>query len=523
LIPGGLLEVGIQTFGPLAKKLLFVVLTLGQVGLGGLIGALAGPSATRYRNVGVRAAAIASRSAGLALLVGGALITVLGGTGTLVAAATSLVVVAVVYGAALGATALLAARPRARGGDARTRDVWYPFAPAITRRGALTLAAGGAVAVAAVAVVGQSGSEVSTAPTPAATTPEVSPAPPASPTAVATLAPSPAAPAATAVAPDTPTSVVASVPAAPTPPATPATTPLALAFPKGESSDVTPSGDFYEVSKNFIGDPRVDAGSWKLQLAGLVEKPASFGLADLRAMPAVEKLHTLTCISNEVGGNLIGNAAWKGVRLADVLRLAGVKPGVRKVVLTAADGYQDSITLEKALDPGAVLAYEMNGAPLAAGHGFPLRLLVPDIYGMKNVKWLTKIELVGSDFQGYWQRGGWSDAAVIKTSSRIDVAKGTALGQPVSVAGIAFAGERGVRAVQLSADGGKTWQDARLERPNQKDVWTRWLIAWTPRARGSLHLLVRAIDGTGAVQTAEMTEPFPNGASGLHSVEVRIS
>lgn len=294
-------------------------------------------------------------------------------------------------------------------------------------------------------------------------------------------------------------------------------------MPPGTTPEITPLGDFYKVSKNFLSDPRVDESKWHLSIEGLVNKPSQFSLADLRGMPATEKQHTLTCISNEVGGDLIGNAAWKGVRLADLIRMAGPKAGVRKVALTGADGYEDSITLERALDAGTLLAYEMDGAPLPPEHGFPLRLLVPNIYGMKNLKWITKVELLDSEFQGYWQRGGWSDPAPIKTMSRIDVAKAGAVGQPVAVAGIGFAGQRGVSAVQISDDGGKTWQAAQVKSPNTPNVFNIWVAQWIPKASGTIRLLVRAVDGTGEVQTNKTAAPFPDGASGWHSVDVKVS
>jgi DMSO/TMAO reductase YedYZ molybdopterin-dependent catalytic subunit len=296
-----------------------------------------------------------------------------------------------------------------------------------------------------------------------------------------------------------------------------------LPLPPGAEAEITPLSEFYKVSKNFLSDPQVDASQWHLSIEGLVNKPTTYSLADLQAMPSASKQHTLTCISNEVGGNLIGNAEWKGVRLADLLNLAGVKPGVKKVALTGADGYEDSIVLERAMDPGALLAYEMDGAALPPEHGFPLRLLVPNIYGMKNLKWITKIELLDSEFQGYWQRGGWSDPAPIKTSSRIDVANPGTVGQPMRIAGVAFAGARGVGAVQISDDGGKTWQAAQVKLPDVASVWSRWVALWTPKARGTIRLLVRAVDGRGEVQTSTEAAPFPDGSSGWHSVDVKVS
>jgi DMSO/TMAO reductase YedYZ molybdopterin-dependent catalytic subunit len=141
---------------------------------------------------------------------------------------------------------------------------------------------------------------------------------------------------------------------------------------------------------------------------------------------------------------------------------------------------------------------------------------------MKNVKWITRIELVSTDFQGYWQRGGWSDPAIIKTMARIDVARGGAAGKSIVLAGVAFAGERGVGAVQLSGDAGKTWQAAQVKTPNTPNVWSLWVAQWVPEARGSLRLMVRAVDGTGEVQVATPAPPFPDGSSGLHAVTVTV-
>src|SRR5262249_24769624 len=162
----------------------------------------------------------------------------------------------------------------------------------------------------------------------------------------------------------------------------------------------TPTADFYEVSKNAF-DPEVDAKRWTLEVGGLVENPLLLSYDDITGLPSVEQYATLACISNEVGGDLIGNALWKGVRLRDILQRAAVKPAVVDILLRAADGYTDSIPLDRATAEGTLLVYEMNGAPLTPVHGFPLRLLVPGIYGMKNVKWIRRIEADDFDFKGY--------------------------------------------------------------------------------------------------------------------------
>lgn len=295
---------------------------------------------------------------------------------------------------------------------------------------------------------------------------------------------------------------------------------------KGLSSEVTPNNVFYTISKNVF-DPRVNPKNWSLKVTGLVDKKLSLSLKDIKAMPAISQYNTLICISNEVGGDLVGNALWKGVPLAEVLKAAGVKSGASELILRAYDGYSDSIPLAKGLAAGTTLAYEMNRAPLPDNHGRPLRLLVPGIYGMKNVKWITEVEVADYDYKGYWESRGWSDEAVIKTMSRIDVPqRGKRLKPGKSfLAGIAFAGVRGVKRVQVSIDGGKSWSEATVKKALSPFSWALWAWPWNiaRSLRGrSLRVKVRAMDGKGQVQTDRVTTPLPDGASGLHEVRVRV-
>jgi DMSO/TMAO reductase YedYZ molybdopterin-dependent catalytic subunit len=288
------------------------------------------------------------------------------------------------------------------------------------------------------------------------------------------------------------------------------------------SDELTPTDRFYTVSKNFA-DPRVDPGPWRLEIAGQVERPASYTLDELRARPAREQAFTLACISNLVGGDLIGNARWRGVPLRDLIEAAGPRAGVRKVVFRAADGYTDSIAFDKAMDAATLLAYEMNGEPLTSVHGRPARLLVPDIYGMKNVKWITRVELLTGDFRGYWQEKGWNDLAQIQTFSRIDVpAGGRTISGPITIGGVAHAGSRGVRRVELSLDGGRSWIEAQRRPPLSQNSWTLWTYDWTPPGAGQYRLVVRATDGFDRVQLQQETPSFPDGATGWHSVTVRV-
>lgn len=284
----------------------------------------------------------------------------------------------------------------------------------------------------------------------------------------------------------------------------------------------TPNDRFFTVSKNLI-DPSVELGDWSLTIGGMVERPATYSYLDLAALQAVREIVTLECISNEVGGDLIGNAEWEGVRLRDILAAAGVKAGARDVILRGMDEYSDSIPVERAMRGEVLLALRMNGELLPKGHGFPLRAIVPGIYGMKNVKWVRSIEVVGEDYLGYWQKRGWSDAAVVRTTSVIDTPPDgatVALGE-VPVAGMAFAGDRGVARVEVSADGGVTWGEARLEKAG-KYTWALWSYRWNPLAEGDHTLWVRAWDSEGKVQTELPAPPLPAGAAGYHAVKINV-
>ena len=291
-------------------------------------------------------------------------------------------------------------------------------------------------------------------------------------------------------------------------------------FPEieGLALEVTPVADFYEVSKNPF-DPQVDHKSWRLQIGGLIERPFSLTYQEIKALPSIEQYATLCCISNDVGGNLIGNALWRGVRLKDLLEKAGVKPEAVDIVLRARDDYSDSIPVAKAMAEGNVLVYEMNGEPLTVSHGFPVRLIVPGIYGKKNVKWITGIEAVNYDYLGFWQNRGWDDRAVYKTLSRIDAPEGT-VGESATIAGIAFAGDRGITKVEVSTDGGKTWEQAEIKPALSQYSWVLWHKEWSPTYSGRHLIKVRATDGTGTTQTAAYTSPYPSGSSGHDSKEV---
>jgi DMSO/TMAO reductase YedYZ molybdopterin-dependent catalytic subunit len=297
-----------------------------------------------------------------------------------------------------------------------------------------------------------------------------------------------------------------------------------VALPEIKVKEITPTESFYHVSKNFF-DPTPSASGWKLEINGMVDSPYSLTYSELVALPAIEVITGMMCISNPLGGGLIGNAQWKGVRLADLIQRAGPQKGAVDVVLQAVDGYSDSITYKKAIDPNVMLVWEMNGETLKPTHGFPARLLVPGIYGMKHVKWITSVQLVNHDFKGFWQQPdqGWSDPAPVNTMSRIDFpAAGNQALQKLDVSGIAFAGDRSISKVEVSTDGGKTWHEAYVRPPLSGTSWVVWGYVWTPPAPGKYKVMVRATDGTGKLQSARWTDPYPNGGTGYHSVTFNI-
>ena len=279
----------------------------------------------------------------------------------------------------------------------------------------------------------------------------------------------------------------------------------------GLTPRVTSNADHYVVDEELF-DPVVDAKTWKLSVSGLVDRPISIGYQELLAMPAIEQYVTLECISNEVGGDLMSTAKWTGVPLRQLLERAGVKPGAVEVVSRAIGGYSDSLPLSEALRPGVIVAVGMNGQVLPRAHGFPARLIAPGHYGMKQPKWLQSLEVVDTPYQGYWEHRGWSKTAVVKTTARTDTTGASAA--PYELAGIAFAGDRGVEKVEVSLDGGTTWTEAVMESALSKITWRRWRLPLPAATGGTVAAWVRATDGDGVVQTRTVAGTYPSGASG---------
>src|SRR3954449_5234689 len=268
---------------------------------------------------------------------------------------------------------------------------------------------------------------------------------------------------------------------------------------------ITPAGNFYRID-TALSFPRINLSSYKVDIAGMVDKPLTFTYDDLLAMPQIERIVTLCCVSNEVGGDLISTASFQGVLLAPLLQQAGVQSGAQQVYSTSLDGWTCGFPVEVALDGrDAMIALGMNGAALPLEHGFPARLVVPGLYGyVSATKWLRKIELTTWDAEeGFWVPRGWARDAPIKTQSRIDVPRENKHipAGPTKIAGIAWAQHRGVQKVEVRIDNG-AWQEARLGNDVTNDAWRQWVLDWTPTP-GNYTIQVRATDKTGETQTAE--------------------
>ena len=309
-------------------------------------------------------------------------------------------------------------------------------------------------------------------------------------------------------------------PARPAPPPPPAAD-LEIA---GLTPLYVPNEDFYRID-TALTVPQVDPTDWVLEVRGMVERPFTLSYAELLEIPQIEADITLSCVSNEVGGDLVGNARWQGVPLVTLLERAGVQEGATQLVGRSVDGFTAGFPTVTALDvTESMVAVAMNGEPLPAEHGFPARLVVPGLYGyVSATKWLSAIELTGwDDVQGYWIPRGWAKEGPVKTQSRIDVPRPGA-GVPagvVPVAGVAWAPTRGIERVEVRIDDGP-WQEAELAAPLDVDCWRQWVFRWDANP-GEHVISVRATDGVGEVQTDERTPVAPDGATGHHTIRVLV-
>lgn len=363
------------------------------------------------------------------------------------------------------------------------------------RRRVVTVA-GSSVAVALVAwLTGRWSTGDSATPSTAGTAPATSTAP------TATVAPTSAA---AADAPPTATAVARIEPA------------------PGTRPEVTPPGEFYRIDIN-TRPIEIERADWTLEVAGLFDNPRNLTLDDLLAFPAVTQAVTMRCISNPIGGDLISTAYWTGPRMVDVLEELGLQAMAQELSIEAADGFYESVEMADLMDERTLLVHTMNGEPLPERHGYPLRIYIPNRYGMKQPKWMTRMEAIGNEGEGYWVDRGWNADAIPHITSVIDTVatdQPTAAGT-IPVGGIAWAGARGIQQVEVQIDDGE-WIEAELRVPPLSQLtWVQWRYNWAASA-GEHRLRVRATDGTGTLQTAEETSVRPDGATGYHEVTTVI-
>ena len=292
----------------------------------------------------------------------------------------------------------------------------------------------------------------------------------------------------------------------------------------GLSPFVTPNDVFYRVDTALFV-PAIDASTWSLRVHGMVDRELSITYEELLDRPLLERDVTLACVSNEVGGPYVGNARWTGASLADLLREAGPHPEASQLVSRSVDGFTIGTPTAVVMDGrDALLAVAMNGEPLPLEHGFPVRMVVPGLYGyVSATKWLVDLELTTLDaYDAYWVQRGWAKQAPVKTQSRIDTPR---IGERVragrvAIAGVAWAQHRGIERVEVRVDDGP-WRKARLGDSDSIDTWRQWAFAWDATA-GSHAIAVRATDGDGATQDSHVVPPFPDGATGFHTIEVEV-
>ena len=519
LTPGAVATQGIEQLGPLAKMLIELTGSIVFLIFGGALGWLYGRIAPRpVLLVGVVLAVIAYGLTALAQAIGGR-----ASAGAFEIGLTAVLYLA--WGSVLAwlVNRLTAQRPVANAAPAATERRTF-----LTRSGGTLLAvAVGSSGIAQLLAQNGVAPEVAGAgaalPNAAPTNQPTAPATP--PTAAVAAASSPAP--TSAAAPTT-----ASATGTTTPPEATASHPVEQAVPPfmtaaGTREPFNNNETLYIISSN-TRDPQVASAEWKLQIGGAVNTPFSLTYAELLALPSVQQTSTMECISNEVGNYLIGNGKWTGIRLTDLLARAGIQDGVIDIKLTAAEGYTESIPLERANDPNTLIVYGIDGQALAVKHGFPARLRVPGLYGEKNVKWLTKIEAVREDYKGYWQQRGWTDTAIIETTAVIDTGNPRLGDKPLTIAngivplgGIAFAGDRGISKVEVQIDNGE-WQAATLDPAENKVSWRFWRYDWQAQS-GKHTLAVRAVDGSGKQQTEAVRDTHPDGATGYHKINVTVA
>jgi len=316
-------------------------------------------------------------------------------------------------------------------------------------------------------------------------------------------------------------------PSTPLPPASDVVPPLAAGVDlapttPGLTPIVIPNDRFYRIDTALLV-PSLDTRTWQLRIHGLVERETTLDWDQLISLPQFEQYCTIACVSNEVGGDLVGNAKWTGVRLREVLDIAGPTASASQLVGRSVDGWTAGMPMSWVMDPARepMIAVQMNDEPLPRAHGYPARLIVPGLYGyVSATKWLSELELTTwESYDGYWVPLGWSKEAPILTQSRIDTPRGSVAAGPVPIAGVAWAPDRGISKVEVGID--DTWHEAELSAPISDATWVQWVLPWDATA-GQHRIAVRATDNNGTLQEEIYSRPAPDGARGWHTISVQV-
>jgi DMSO/TMAO reductase YedYZ molybdopterin-dependent catalytic subunit len=285
---------------------------------------------------------------------------------------------------------------------------------------------------------------------------------------------------------------------------------------------ITPNDEFYITSKGPT--PFVDASRWQLKFDGLVAHPFTISYQELLALPKIEKVYTLECISNPIGGTAIGNATWTGTPLKPLLEKAQPLGDARFAALYGADGLSTGHPIERLWNEENFIAYKMNGVDLPPIHGYPARIFIPGKFGMKQPKWVVRVELVKKHYLGYWEAQGWSDNCERWAQARFtDLKHGAKLrGKHLEFAGYAIGNLDGIKSVEISFDNGKTWQPTTLFSNPSPIVWSFWKYTWVNPKPGKYKIRVRAIDGAGRIEGRGPTDTFPRGATGQEVMKIQV-
>jgi len=287
---------------------------------------------------------------------------------------------------------------------------------------------------------------------------------------------------------------------------------------------ITPNEDFYVTSKGST--PNVDAAQWRLKIDGLVASPFALSYQDILKLPGIEKMLTLECISNPIGGNYLGNARWTGTALKPLLERAQPTPEAKYAVIYAADGFSTSHPIDRLWNEENFLAYQMNGEALPPDHGYPVRVFIPGKFGMKQPKWVTRIQFVNEAYLGYWESRGWSDNCERWAHARFTDPDGRdrarISGKNFELTGYALGNLDGIKAVEISLDDGQTWQKASLFSNPSPLTWCFWKYVWVNPRPGKYEIRARAIDGRGRVEGWEPRGIYPDGATGQQVLKVTV-